>query len=79
MPMNTHRTTEEIIRLVEDSKRSIRGNMAGPSTAAMTENVVGIHSTGREEDTSEFISSMAQHLEATKVAKNDEKANASRA
>lgn len=76
--MDTCRTAEELIRPAVDPERIIRGNKAGSSTAAMTEGVGKVCPTGREDDTSEVISSMILALAPAEAARIEEKESESR-
>lgn len=68
---------QDCVQPAENLEKIMSGKMAGPSIAALTEDVGKARLTGREENTARFISSMAQALEAVEIARDVEKANAS--
>lgn len=76
MLTNTLRIAEELTHPVEDPEGIVRGDMAGPSTAAMTEAVAEVRLMKRGENNSGVVPSKAQVLVAAKTAWNEEKSSA---
>lgn len=66
MSMNLPRTAKDLMRSAGNQERVILENMADPSTAKMTDDVGDFRLTGREENTSKVILSMAEALAAAK-------------
>lgn len=77
MLTNTRCTAKDLMHLVDAPEKLLCGNSAGPSNAAMTEDVGEVRPTGHEGTTSEVVSSMGQALAAAKAEKDEKEAGAS--